>query len=195
MAAKYNYRNTAFVHEYFYGDQRGNAEQAARLAGFAHTTARKKSFSWVGDNRQQSTNKVLWDMVDKERRKIAAEYGITQQELMEGYKRDVSFDPRKLFKEDGTAIYNLQELDDDTALALSGFEIDEKVLKTVGTGDAEVQVVQRKVKFKFPDKKGNRDSMAKIKGLFIDKKELTGPDGGPLKITIVDYSNLENEHS
>jgi len=162
---KLDQKHTIFIHEYFYGVSRGNAEECARRAGWASTTARKKSASWVGKSRQNSTNKALWDLVDAERRKISEGYGITEQDIMNGYKRDAAFDPRKLLDEDGNVIINLQDLDDDTALALAGFEIDEKAAALRKKG-GKGKVLYRKVKFKFPDKKGNRDSMAKIKGMF-----------------------------
>lgn len=55
---------------------------------------------------------------------------------------------------------NLRKLDDDTALALAGFETKETILES-GDG-SEGTILNRTIKFKFPDKKGNRDSMAKV---------------------------------
>jgi hypothetical protein len=154
---KHDPRYKAFVHHYFYGETKGNAEQSAIAAGFARSTAGKKAHSWVGNSRETSSNQTIWDMAQTERQKISEEYGITKREIMEGYIRESRFDVRKLVNDDGCFVTDLRDLDDDTALALSGFY----VIETENSG-----VKTRKFRFKFPDKKANRDSMAKIKGMF-----------------------------
>lgn len=171
-------RSENFVHEYFYGIRRGIAIQSAILAGFTAKTAHKKSGSWVGKSRQKSSNKTTWDLVQAEKKKISDNYGITERELMDGYIRDQRFDIRKLVKDDGSFINNLKDLDDDTALSLVGVEITETVL--AGSEGAET-VLKRNVKLKLPDKKANRDSMAKVKGMFVERREITGRDGGPIE--------------
>ena len=186
---KHDQRYVNFIQEYFYGTHRGNAKKSAENAGFSPITAHKKAGSWVGNSRQKSTNKTLWDMVQKERQKISENYGITEQELMDGYIRDSRFDPRKLIDDNGFSITNLKKLDDDTALSLAGFEIKETIVES-GDG-SEKAVLSRTVKFKFPDKKGNRDSMAKVKGMFIDRKEVSGPKGGPIDVRYHDVGGTE----
>lgn len=39
-------------------------------------------------------------------------------------------------------------------------------------------------KYKIANKIGALDSMAKHLGLFIDRQEITGPDGGPLQMQV-----------
>ena len=189
---KHDPRYESFVHEYFYGANKGNAYQCAIEAGFTHYTARHKAPGWVNNSkhsRDKSSNKVIWDMVQAKRKEISDNYGITEQELMDGYIRDASFDPRKLVDDNGFSITNLKELDDDTALSLAGFEIKETITEN-GDGK-EKTILNRTIKFKFPDKKGNRDSMAKVKGLFIDRKEVSGPKGGPIDVRYQDVDGQE----
>jgi len=186
---KHDPRYESFVHEYFYGGCKGDAYNSALKAGFAQSTAKKKSFSWVGLSGTESTNKTLWDMVQIEKQKISENYGITEQELMNGYIRDSQFDPRKLIDDNGFCITNLKNLDDDTALSLAGFEIKETIHES-GDG-SKGTVLNRTIKFKFPDKKGNRDSMAKVKGMFIDRKEVSGPKGGPIDVRYHDVDGTE----
>ena len=185
---KHDPRYESFIHEYFYGECKGDAYNSALKAGFAQSTAKKKSFSWVGHSRTVSSNKVIWDMVQIERQKLEETYGVTEQEIVDGYKRDMDFDPRKLVDDNGFCITNLKELDDDTALSLAGFEIKETITES-GDG-SEKTVLNRTIKFKFPDKKGNRESMAKVKGMFVDRKEIFGKDGGPIE---VDATGIDSE--
>lgn len=188
---KHDPRYESFVHEYFYGANKGNAYQCAIEAGFTHYTARHKAPGWVNNSkhsRDKSSNKVIWNMVQAKRKEISYNYGITEQELMDGYIRDANFDPRNLVDENGFCITNLKELDDNTALSLAGFEIKETIAES-GDG-SEKTVLNRTVKFKFPDKKGNRDSMSKIKGMFIDRKEITGKGGRPIE---VDATGIDSE--
>ena len=184
-----NPRYESFIHEYFYGNCKGDAYNSALKAGFAQSTAKKKSFSWVGLSRTESSNKSIWDMVQAKRKEISEDYGITGQQIMDGYIRDANFDPRNLVDDNGFCITNLKELDDDTALSLAGFEIKEAIAES-GIG-SEKTVLNRTIKFKFPDKKGNRDSMAKIKGLFIDRREVSGPKGGPIDVRYQDVDGQE----
>ena len=52
-----------------------------------------------------------------------------------------------------------------------------------GRGD-DRQFVGYLKKYKIVDKKGALDSIAKHLGMFIDRQELTGPDGGPLQMQV-----------
>jgi phage terminase small subunit len=79
------------------------------------------------------------------------------REIMEGYTRDIRFDPRKLYDEN-KEIMEVPDLDDDTALSLVGIEVTDKFDET-GT------VVDRRTKYKFPDKNKVRDSLGQLLGL------------------------------
>jgi phage terminase small subunit len=78
--------------------------------------------------------------------------------------RLAKFDSRKLYREDGTAKHPT-ELDDETAMAISGIEHGENGYK-----------------FKVSDKKAVADSLARHLGMFDDKLNVTGS----LSVTIVD---------
>jgi len=196
IMAKQDPRHTAFVKEYFYGEHRGNAEQCAINAGFAKSTARKNAASWTGNDRHLSRSKTIWDMVQAEREKIGEKWGITEQEIMDGYIRDDRFDPIDLVDpETGLPQTDLRKIPKKARLSLRGLKVRQQILKTNnedGEG-VEVQVIKQTSEFQYPDKKGNRDSMAKILGLLRDRKEITGKNGEPMKIEIVDFSNLSSK--
>ena len=93
-------------------------------------------------------------------------------------------DIRKAFDEDGN-LKPIHELDDDTAAAISGLEVDKKVSKmTDENGEPMVESYLHKIK--LSDKKGALDSLAKTLGLFVDKTEISGPNGGPIVSTTSD---------
>ncbi len=106
---------------------------------------------------EQLTNELqLRNMVTVER--VVAEYAKL------GY-----FDPRKLFNDDGKP-KDITKLDDDTAAALAGLDIQEIY---EGSGEDRKFVGYTK-KYKLADKRAALDSMAKYLGMFTDKIELQG---------------------
>lgn len=162
--AKQDPRYRKFVHNYFYGGTGvvGNSAQSAISAGFAETTARKKGPSWVDNSREQASNKTIWDMVQAERQKIENNYEITEKEILKQYKRIALFDIRKLYDTAGN-LKKIQDLDDDTAAAISGIDVAFDVLG----------IETRKIK--ITDKKSALDSLAKIKGMFAKDNAQRNP--------------------
>lgn len=79
-------------------------------------------------------------------------------------------DIRKLFEEDGK-FKDLQDLDDDTAAALASVDV-----VTMRDGP-EVMYVK---KIKFWDKNAALEKLGKHLKLFVERKEVTGEDGGPI---------------
>ncbi len=72
----------------------------------------------------------------------------------------------------GAAMLDSAEIDDDTAAAI-----------------AEVAQTRDGVKIKFHDKLGALEKIGKHLGMFVDRHELTGKDGGPIEVA--DLSPLE----
>ncbi len=102
---------------------------------------------------------------------------VTKERVLKEYARLGYYDPRKFFNNDGSP-KGIHELDDDTAAALAGMEVMEI---WEGRGD-DRQFVGYLKKYKLPDKKGALDSMARHLGMFVDRHELSGPNGGPIQI-------------
>ena len=92
---------------------------------------------------------------------------VTVERVLTEYAKLGYFDVRNLFNNDGSPI-PIQKLDDDTAAALAGLDIQEIY---EGTGDNRKFVGYTK-KYKLPDKKAALDSMAKYLGMFTDKVEV-----------------------
>jgi phage terminase small subunit len=104
---------------------------------------------------------------------------ITQDRVLKEYAKLGFFDPRKLFNADGSP-REIADLDDDTAAAIAGLDVLEVY---EGTGADRVFTGYIK-KYKIANKIGALDSMAKHLGLFIDRQEVSGPDGGPIHMKI-----------
>ena len=76
------------------------------------------------------------------------------------------FDPRRLFKEDGSP-KPINELDDDTAAALAGLDVQEEF---VGSGDDRVFVGFTK-KYKIADKNSALEKLFKHHGLYKEDNQ------------------------
>jgi len=101
---------------------------------------------------------------------------VTVERVVAEYAKLGFFDPRNLFRADGTP-KPIAELDDDTAAALTGLDVQEVY---EGSGEDRKFVGYTK-KYKLTDKKSALDSMAKYLGMFTEKIEHTGKDGGPIE--------------
>ena len=94
------------------------------------------------------------------------------------YARLAFLDIRKAFDEGGNLI-PIHELDDDTAAAITGLEVDKKVSKMTDE-NGEPLVESHLHKIKFSDKKGALDSLAKCLGMFADGSVTVNVNGTPL---------------
>jgi len=101
---------------------------------------------------------------------------VTIEKVVAEYAKLGFFDPRKLFNDNGQP-KEIAELDDDTAAAVAGLDIQEVY---EGSGEDRKFVGYTK-KYKLTDKKSALDSMAKYLGMFTEKVELSGKDGAPIE--------------
>ncbi len=60
-------------------------------------------------------------------------------------------------------------------------------LTTTTRGQGEAAVTERKVKLKLWDKPGPTRDLAKHMGMLVDRKEVSGPDGGAIPLGVVLY--------
>lgn len=139
-----------------------NAKQAAIRAGYSAKTAE------VQASRLLSNAKVA-AAVAKAQDKRAKRTEITADRVLREYARIGFFDPRRLYRDDGSPI-PLNDLDDDTAAAVAGLDIQEVY---EGYGDDRVFVGYTK-KYKVADKIRALDAIAKHLGMFVDRVEHSG---------------------
>jgi hypothetical protein len=95
-----------FVQLYFYGKNgtRFNGIQSAIEAGYSKTWANKQSYLVIGNDRDKSPNKAIWDAMEAERKKIKSKTTITREDLLEGYKREIEYDPSEFYDDAGNLI-------------------------------------------------------------------------------------------
>ncbi len=91
---------------------------------------------------------------------------ITVDRVLAEYSKLAFLDIRKAFDEEGK-LKPIHDLDDDTAAAISGLEVETKV--TLGE-DGQLQ--NRLHKIKLSDKRAALDSLAKHLGMFIERSEI-----------------------
>lgn len=91
---------------------------------------------------------------------------VTVERVLAEYAKLGFFDPRNLFHADGKP-KDITELDDETAAALAGLDVQE-VYEGFGEDRQFVGYVK---KYKLSDKKSALDSMARYLGMFVDKVE------------------------
>ena len=146
-----------------------NATQAAIRAGYSKKTARQ-----VG---QQNLSKlVISEAIAKATAERFQKLEITAEKVLQELARLGFFDPRKLFNADGSP-KPLHELDDDTAMAVAGFEVAE-VFEGVGEQRKSVGVLK---KLKLADKGQNLERLGRHLKLFTDRVEHTVDPGKQLQ--------------
>jgi phage terminase small subunit len=91
---------------------------------------------------------------------------VTVDRVIAEYAKLAFLDIRKAFDGDGN-LKPIHEMDDDTAAAIAGIEVDVKSTSV----DGEALQTSKIHKLKLSDKKGSLDSLAKTMGMFVDRHE------------------------
>ena len=153
-AKKLTPKQKAFVSEYLIDK---NATQAAFRAGYSKKTA----YSMGQENLKKPEIKRA---IQKAMQKREERTEITQDRVLLEYARIAFFDPRKLFRSDGSP-KPIEELDTDTAAALAGLEVREEF---EGAGENRAFMGYTK-KYQLANKLGALDSLAKHLGMLDGK--------------------------
>lgn len=141
-------RRERFAHEYVIDH---NATRAYKAAGYKAKTDNVAAASALKLLRNTQVAKIVAEF-DKKTNEAA---GLTAELVKRSLANALLFDPRKLYREDGT-LKNVTELDPDTADALAGLEVTE-----VGS---KIVVVTKKLK--WLDKNSAREQAMKHFGLY-----------------------------
>jgi phage terminase small subunit len=150
-----------------------NQTESYRKAGYICTeeTARANASELL-------TNTNIIERLNELREKAEKKFDITRERILQEYSRLAFSNLKNFFNDDGT-MKLLNEIDEDSIRAIAGLEV-EQIFKG-GNKSKEVTGLLKKIK--IADKKGALDSLARIKGMFVDKIEHSG------KITIDDLVN------
>lgn len=151
-----------------------NAYQSAKDAGYAESTALKKAAMWVCEDRDKSTKPWVWDAVQAELAKVVERARKTKDNIIEELENLGFSNMMDFYKagEDGKLELDLSKLTRDQAAALSQVTFD---------GD--------KTTIKLVDKRSSLELLGKHLGMWPNRHELGGPDGGPIEVR--DCSRLD----
>lgn len=160
-----------------------NAAKAARAAGYSEKTAQSQGARLLSNeiisaaitkllDKRSKKLEITQEMVLAELAKIgfadirkAVTWGNTELRVVDPGDED---SPERTAPYHGLTLKASNEIDDDTAAAIS-----------------EVSEGRDGLKVKFHDKAQALLNIGRHLGMFRDKTELTGPDGGPLEFTQV----------
>lgn len=141
----------------------GNATQAAVSAGLSAKTARQQGARLLSDV-------AIKAEIAKRAELVAEKYELTTDLVTKSIVQELRFNPKNLYKEDGS-LKAMHELDDDTVAGLTGVE-----LIQVGNPDAPIFVR----KLKWVQKQGAREQAMKHLGMFAaDNKQKNPLEGLP----------------
>lgn len=145
-----------------------NGTQAAIRAGYSEKTA--------GSIANTLLMKVeIQEAVAARREALSKKTEVTIERVIREYARVAFVDIRKLYDENGYLL-SVNDIDDDSAGAIASIESEQ----LYEFEDGEKKPIGLTKKIRFTDKVRALDSLAKHLGMFIDKTEITGKDGGPV---------------
>jgi phage terminase small subunit len=162
-------RRRLFVEAYLANGRNGT--EAAIAAGFSPKTAGAQACELLKHPDVQT-------LVAARTEKLATKFELTTEAVLKNLAQAIYFDPRKLLKDDGS-VKAISELDDDTAMALAGFEVTEEFS---GRGQ-DRELVGFTKKLKWLDKNAAREQAMKHLGLYREDNKQRNPlDGLPREV-------------
>lgn len=162
MAEKLSLKQKTFIAEYLIDF---NATRAAIASGYSPNTATEQGSRLL-------TNVKVAAEIERRSGKRNEKLGITAERVLDEIAKLAFFDPRKLFGDDGLPL-KITELDDETAAAIAGLEVEEMY---EGRGEAK-ENVGRLRKIKIADKGINLERLGRHLKLFTDKVDHGGKIG------------------
>lgn len=160
-------RQRVFVSEYL---KTKNAKQSAIKAGFS-----KKSAEVTGSRLLR--NAQVKAKIEAALGKVEEKAIITVAEVVSELKKIGFADLRKAYGTDNKLL-PLAQIPDDVAAAMIGVESEELYS---GSGQDRERVGDT-VKVKLADKVRCLEALGKHLGIFIERRELSGPNGGPIRL-------------
>lgn len=160
-----------------------NAKRAVIAAGYSTKNVSVR-INWLLRNIR--VRKAIEEI--RERNRKASE--LTREDLLGYLSKIIKCDVRKLFREDGITMKQVNELDDGTAAAIAGLEIEDLY---VGRGE-DREMIGKTKKYRLADKLKAIELAGRSLGLFPDKYDSEFL-GGDLTIRIMeDKDSTEDEN-
>jgi phage terminase small subunit len=160
MAGNLTDKQELFVHEYLLD---GNATRAAKSAGYSEESAYS-----IGS--ELLRNPEVSDAIAKRFNKRLQRLELSADKVLQELCKLAFYDPRNFYNSDGS-LKHPTELDDNTAMALAGMDIEE-AYEHFGKGQAKATGVIKKIK--LADKGQNLERLGRTFKLFTDRVEHSG---------------------
>jgi len=180
MPALKNKKHERFCREYVIDH---NGTQAAIRAGYSKKTANEQA------SRLLANVNILTRVKELDGKKTE-ELEITHERILKEYAKLAFANSENFFDwAEGTRVgKDGEEFDVGIVLLKRREDIPPDMLAAIQS----IEETQQGIKVKLYDKKSALDSLAKIKGMFVEKHEVSGKDGGPIQTTIIrgDDANL-----
>ena len=151
-----------------------NATQAAIRAGYSKKTARAIAH-------ENLTKLDIQTYLTEARKKLSEATKITPERVLNELAKIGFFDVRKLVDDTG-APKRITDLDDDTAAAIAGIDVVQ-----IGNSEAGIGAV---LKYKIANKESALVSIGKHLGMFKERVEHTGKNGGPIETKDLSENDL-----
>lgn len=159
-------RYLLFVEAYLANKRNGT--RAAIAAGFAERGAGTKACELLKRSDVQQ-------MIAAREQELADKYRLTTDDAVRSLWQSIYFDPRKLYKADGT-LKSVLELDDDTAANIASIEVIEKAAALgIAKDGTPIMIPVFTKKIKWNNRDTARDQLFKILGLYKDPNALKPP--------------------
>lgn len=176
--SKLTHKQQRFVEEYCVDF---NATQAAIRSGYAKSRARVTGHEHV-------TNSNIGAAIKKRLDELA----MTSEEALKrlGSIAAGTVEHFLTADEEGQVYVNL-----GSESAKANYHLLKKVkqTKTITRGKDEYEREDIRTEFELHDAKSALVDLLKIHGKFIEKKEISGPDGGPMEIKGIDFSHFDED--
>lgn len=136
----------------------GNATEAAKDAGFSVKTAASQGQRLLKDVEVQR-------VIAERAKEVANKYELTTELAARSIVQELTFDPAKLYREDGK-LKDVTDLDEDTRMALTSVEFEH-------IGDKDSPATVRKIK--WASRHQAREQLMKHLGMFEKDNEQKAP--------------------
>ena len=167
---KLNEKQKKFVLEYAADS---NASRAARAAGYSKKTAGVKGCMLL---KVAKVHKAVEEKIEA----TLARLGITHERILKEYRRLAFANNKRVMRwgPNGVLLKDSDTLSKEDSAAVA--EVSETTSKDGGS-----------LRLKMHDKKGALDALAKMSKMFVEKIEVSGPDGKPLEVQVLRIGDRE----
>lgn len=163
MANKLTDKQARFVEEYLIDL---NATQAAIRAGYSKASAQVIAA-------ENLSKPMIAQAIADARAKTSSKLEITRERVLQEMARVAFHDPRKFF-DDGGNLIPVVDLDDDTAAALAGMDVNMRMVRGPD-GETKVNETEGVHKIKIADKMVALDKLSRHLGLFEKDNDQRAP--------------------